>query len=236
MTSDRWLRKVARELDRARLKRARENVRAARKAKQQATRRARAVCARARRLFRRWVARERVELRRRIAEMRAQLKTESERRRKRVKACCSREHAASVRAQHDTRINELRAQLERETRLQTDLKRRKLEHPPAGNVRKERRAESDHEVEVNLSPDELIVFRRVRKLIQPTDRMSRTESFQHWAHEHSAEVARILADDAEQAYQRAVREEAKQRKQLKKTLPKAQLAAYVREQLADVPF
>lgn len=57
----------------------------------------------------------------------------------------------------------------------------------------ERRAESDDAVRANLPPELHPTFERVKQTIKPAPRMSRTETFLQWVHEHPAEV---FADDA----------------------------------------
>lgn len=55
----------------------------------------------------------------------------------------------------------------------------------------EKRSESEDSVLANI-PDELVpVFHKVKRGIRGTDRMSRTEAFMHWVHDHPAEVYEI---------------------------------------------
>jgi hypothetical protein len=236
----RWLKKLARDTERQRRERARKHVRAALAHKRTARARARAACKKARVRFARWKVEQRKRLKLAIQKLRAKMKAERVRRRAKVAACCGPDRAA-VRRESDARIAAARAELRA---LETERRRERAwtapssTKPSASSSRRTKRAESDHEVTVNLTPDELIVWQRVGKTIHATDRMSRTEAFAHWMHEHSGDVARILADDAEQAYRRAVRDEIKQRRELAHTGTRTdrQLAAYVSRALSDVPF
>lgn len=235
----RWLRKLARETDRARLVRARAAVKEARAGKRSARARARRACLKARVHFKRWLARERVQVRQRIAQLRAQLRTETKTRRARVQACCGRAERQRVKASSDAAIAKARAelaQLQRERKRERTWTRADSPRPGLARSPRERRQESDHEVASNLSADEGIVWAKVKAKIKATPRMTRTEAFQHWLHDNSADVARILAADAEQAYQHAVRDEAKQRKLMKRARSPRELRNYVAAELADVPF
>jgi len=234
----RWLKKLARETAREKLRRARHQVREARAAKKSARARARRVCARARTKFGRWVKRERARLKQQIAQLRAQLKTQSTRYRTRLQKCCGKEQRARVRQEADASIGKARAQL-----LALD-EERKLEKlwSGAGSLiggplkAKDKKAESDGQVMKNLSEDELVIWRRVKGKIKASDRMSRTEAFQQWVHDHSSEVAEIFADEAEAQYRQAVRDEQQERKRAAGSRSHRALAAYVGEALEEVPF
>lgn len=235
----RWLRKLARDTDRKRLEAARRALRDARAAKRTARARARSACARARAGFKRWVKAQRAALQRRIAALRLALRTRIDTRRARLKACCGAEERARVRAASDARIAAARAeldQLQRERRRERVWARKDPHAAPIATRAREAKQESDHEVEVNLSPDELIVWRQVRRQIRGSDRMSRTEAFQHWMHDHSSDVARIIAEDAELAYRQALRDEQKQRAAMRSTRTDKQLRRYVAAELDAVPF
>jgi DNA-binding protein H-NS len=235
-----YLRKLARETDRTRLVRARAAVREARSHKRTARQRARKLCERARIAFRRWRSRSRVELKKQIAALRAELVTTTARRRARVQACCGRSARARARAAGDAAIAKARGEL---AQLLDERKRERTWSGrgvlrPAPLKARERAQESDHAVEVNLTPDQLTVWRKVKAQIHGSARMSRTEAFEHWLHDHSADVGRILAQDAEEAYQRAVRDEVKERGRGRSKRSDAQLASYVAAELGRgaVPF
>lgn len=71
----------------------------------------------------------------------------------------------------------------------------------AGGIRAaEKRAESDHEVLVNLEPWERPAWERVKRRIKATPYMSRTEAFAQWAHDHAGDVERMYHEScAEEA-------------------------------------
>lgn len=235
---ERWLQKTARELDRARLTRARLAVREARQRKRTARARARKTCARARSSFRGWLVRQRRELRERILQLKAQLRGEITRRRASVARCCGPESRKRVKERSNELIAKARAELlqllKERKRERTWTKRDSLRPGPL--KARDRKQESDHGVEANLSPDELVIFRKVGKGIKSSGRMSRLEAFQHWMHDNSADVARILAADAEQAYKRALRDEQQQRRSMGKRRSGAELKAYLSHELDAVPF
>jgi len=233
-----WLRQLARETDRARLVRAREAVRAARTARRTARARARELCASARQAFKAWRTKRRAWLAAELTRIRERVRAETEQRRARVARCCGKEQRERVRAAGDAAIAaalEALEQLREEKRRERTWTRKDSAAPGLARVR-ERKAESDHEVEANLSPDELIVWKRVKREIKGTPRMSRLEAFQHWAHDHGAEVAQYIADDAEAYYARAVRDEQRERERAHKPRTDRQLARDVRAELDAVPF
>ena len=140
--------------------------------------------------------------------MRAELRARIEHRRAAVRACCGSERK-QVRAQADEQVRAAREALEalriehRRERTWSKPDRRQQAHKPS---KRTSAAERDHEVEVNLTPDELTVWRQVKAKIHASPRMSRTEAFSHWLHEHSGEVVRILEQEAERGYREALRE------------------------------
>jgi hypothetical protein len=71
-----------------------------------------------------------------------------------------------------------------------------------------RRAESDDEVRSNLPPELLPSFERMKRAIKASPRMSRTEAFLQWAHDHPSEV---FADD-EALLEQGARKQAKQKR------------------------
>jgi hypothetical protein len=63
--------------------------------------------------------------------------------------------------------------------------------------RSERRGESDDEVRGNIPPEFVGLWERVKRRIRGSDRMTRTEAFLHYAHEHPSEVLEVLEDRTE---------------------------------------
>jgi hypothetical protein len=225
-----WLKKLARDTAREQLRRARLGVRDARAAKRVAQARANEVCRAARVALKEWRTTERARVTAEIARLRRELQSGLEMRRARVRQCCGPDRV-KVRAESDARIAGTRAA------LAAILDARKLERTwsakGAPSSRRERTAESDHDVEVNLSPDQLPVWHEVKQQIKATPRMSRTEAFLQWMHDHSADVEHILARDAERAYEEAVRDEARHRRMLSSPPHSAaKLRAYVAEAVA----
>lgn len=66
----------------------------------------------------------------------------------------------------------------------------------------ERRSESDDEVEQNIDPDLIALWRRVRRGIKGTDRKSRTEAFHEYVEEHPDEAYAAREQAAEEALAR----------------------------------
>jgi hypothetical protein len=198
-----------------------------------------ALCRRARAAFKAWRTKRRAWLRAELERVRARVRAETETRRARVGRCCGRDQRARVRAEGDAKVAAAVAdlvQLREERRRERTWTRRDTPAPGLARARGEKRAESDSEVEANLGPDELIVWQRVKRTIKATPRMSRTEAFAHWMHDHSAEVAQYLADDADAYYERAVRDEARERARMHKPRSDRELARYVGAELEAVPF
>lgn len=72
----------------------------------------------------------------------------------------------------------------------------------------EKRQESDCEVESNIDdPGLRAVFQRVKSKIKASPRMSRTEAFLQWVHDHSADVAEIQFAAEEEAIKELERQE-----------------------------
>jgi hypothetical protein len=63
--------------------------------------------------------------------------------------------------------------------------------------KRETEAESDDEVERNIDPGLLLVWRAVKRSITGSAKMDRTEAFQHWVEENPEEVIAILAEKLE---------------------------------------
>lgn len=237
-----WLEKVAREASRQRIAHARAELRAARVAKRTAVRRAREVCQQARITTRAWITSARDALRARIAQLREDLAKQIAGKRADVRACCGPDRQ-KVRARADARIAQLRGQLE-ELQRDRDVERiwasSKVAPLEARRSRaREARQMPDHELELELEPDELIVWRRVKRQIpKATAHASRLDQFRRWVHDHAGDVQRILIEDAERQVQAAIRAEARERaalSQLRKRSP-TQHAQTIRDHLEAVPF
>jgi hypothetical protein len=99
----------------------------------------------------------------------------------------------------------------------------------------ERKLESDSEVEHELPPELVAVWRRVKKQIKARPRMSRAESFLHWAEENPDEVHSVLYAQADRDVAKLIAEHEKIERRLAKTRgyedPEAEAGA-----LAGVPF
>jgi hypothetical protein len=97
------------------------------------------------------------------------------------------------------KVRRARAELQAERAYQRDLRRIEQANRAARlEVRRpsraERRGESDDEVRSNIAPELIRLWERVKGRIRGTDRMSRTEAFLHYAHEHPNEVLDGLED------------------------------------------
>ena len=136
-------------------------------------------------------------------------------------------------------IERARAKHLAEKEYQRDLRRieaanrqRRKEHPHATHI--ERRSESDEEVMMNISPDLIPVFQRVKRGIKASPRMSRTESFLHWAEEHPGDVLEAVSNEADtlvRELEQRERDEARRQREGRRHRTR-----YTPEQLADVPF
>ncbi len=139
------------------------------------------------------------QLERRIAARRRQFEEEVAAERFAQKAQC-RTAAERARAQADRHLGDI------DLRMREEKSQRRRERIWQGKTSSEgqrrtgladRVAESDAEVEHNIEHALLPVWRKMRRIIRPTERMTRTEAFLHWVHDHEAEVSTILADHAE---------------------------------------
>lgn len=221
-----YLRKLATETARERLRRARQAVKDARAARRGAKAHAQQACMDARRTLREWRVSEKARVKAEIARLRSELAEGIAQRRARVAECCGPDKARA-REEGNQLVAGTRAELAElleAQRLERIWKGKgKAGKAPASSTRRDARAESDHEVEVNLTPEQLIVWKRVKGKIKPGHRRSRTEAFLEWMHDHSADVARIHADEAERQVREAVKHEAEQRKALE-GMPRASMA------------
>jgi hypothetical protein len=125
-----------------------------------------------------------------------------------------------------------RAELEAERMYQRELRRiergnraARLETKRASG--RERRRESDDEVEGNLPREFVSLWHRVKGRIRGSDRMTRTEAFMEYAHNHPAEVLVALEDRTEEVIRELEARERQARRELKRKPP--------REAYADLP-
>jgi len=248
MTSHRKGREqVARSSARERVRRLRVALKNARAQRRAVRARARETCRTARAQVTAWAKRERELLRLEREQLRKRSKAlpgEVRRRRTQTRAECARARELA-KSEGDGAVLLASSELATELDAQAREKRwkRKPSNAPVGRaLAKERRQESDSDVRANLSPDELIVWATVRDRIKPTGRMSRTESFHHWVHEHRGEVARILDKHVEREIAELERQEraaAREHARSYRRVSDADLAAHVRSSvgsLSDVPF
>lgn len=117
-----------------------------------------------------------------------------------------------------------------------------------------RQQESDQEVERNIAPELIPIWRKHKRQIRGSDRRTRTEAFEEWVHDNESDVRAELAELAHREQAKAEREYARQQAAWEKEQHEAQRAAFVRkhmrrglsktkaeqaaraELLADVPF
>ena len=122
---------------------------------------------------------------------------------------------ATARAVLTERINEAHQELAEQRALFRSLYGRKSSGGRARAV--ERRQESDDEVERNLPPELVPVFRKVKGQIKAGPRRSRTEAFFEWVESNTDEAHAILYDQVEQDVARMVAEQERIARRLKKT-------------------
>lgn len=229
-----WRERMAKEADRERLRRARAAVKEARAQKRGAKGRARKACAEARKRVRLWARDERVRVREEVRQLKESVKQRIAAAELEARSTCSAGLADADARSRAAKTAAERLAAEREARRLERNWKGKGTHRPS---KREVREESDDEVRNNLDQDSAIIFDRVRHRIKTTARMSRTEAFTHWLHDHPADAQRILEKHFEEDVSRLVREEEQQRR--------AMGVAYRRESddelarrisLAAVPF
>jgi hypothetical protein len=93
----------------------------------------------------------------------------------------------------------------------------------------ERRQESDQEVEANLSPELIPVWRRHKRAIKAGPRRSRTEAFEEWVHDHESDVRAELAELADRETAKAQKSYAREQARWEREQHAAQMDALVRE-------
>lgn len=178
------MRSIARDLkakDRARLLELRGRIREAKRARSTAIARARAACRRRRELP--TVRQAAAMLRQARQEARATCSAELEGARglKDAIARARAEHAAEQKYQREMRRIERGQRQAREQAKRPGLARA-------------RRSESDDEVRGNIPPELVYLWDRVKRGIRATDRMTRTEAFLQYAHDHPDEEIAALED------------------------------------------
>jgi hypothetical protein len=103
----------------------------------------------------------------------------------------------------------------------------------------EKRAHKQHEATADMSADQLVVFRKIRSSLKPSERLSLREAYDHWVHEHDGEVHTILRAHYEREIARLVKAERAQRAHAGQDFEKlddADLHRLVHASLAPVPF
>lgn len=90
-------------------------------------------------------------------------------------------------------------------------------------VRRERAQEADHEVEANIAPELVPIWRQVRKRFKASDKLSRTEAFEHWVEENPEEVATMLVDAGEEQWRDELRERERLERMITKLMTKGEL-------------
>lgn len=229
------LRSIRREMERDLLKRDRETLRRLRDelkaAKRERTRRVREVAASCR------VQRRRITERAKQARIR--LRASIERTREKARGLCqlARGDATREGLEHIERaVGALNA--ERAQQQSLKIWTRPKVCPTGGRTAREKRAESDCEVEANIDdPGLRVVWHQVKHRIKPGKRRTRTEAFLEWAAEHTSEVYAIQEADAVRALEQLEREERRLAGQVKKaTRYRKKSPEELAKLLADVPF
>lgn len=216
-----WLEKTAREADRFKLASLRRAVKDAKLRKRGLRLEARTTCSTAREAVRTYAREERTRLkseRERLKRERANLKDETKRRRAGAESVCSTGRSRVAKGAQD--VAHARGALASELDDRAVQKRWAGKKGPTLAAR-EVKQESDSEVLANLSESEAIVFEAVKAKIKPTGRMTRTEAFYQWVHDHSADVARIIDRHYQDDVAKLEREQAAHWKAMQKSYAKA---------------
>lgn len=116
-----------------------------------------------------------------------------------------RDRAARARTRSDIQIASARETRKSERKHAAEIRR--LERSGAArsrarSTRSERRSESDDEVEQNIAPELVRLWRRVKRTIKGSERMSRTEAFLKYV-EENPEERYALSEDADWASEQA---------------------------------
>lgn len=220
-----------RKKDRAALKQLRVHLRNARRLGVSRRREVRALCKRGR-----VSARERAKVIR--AEFRARAAAAVHQEISQARASCSA-NQDRAREQVASSIRRAVANLEHEHTHQQHMQRfaKRATLRGGSSAPKSRRIEalheSDSEVENNIPPELLPVWKAVKSRMKGTPRRSRTETFFEWAAEHEPDVQRIINRQFDADVAELIKHEAELRERV------GDASAYGRmtdAELADVPF
>lgn len=183
------LRRTARET----LRKLREQIRAKKNERKEAVRAVRSSCRANLDEWRAKIKAARAEVRALVAQKREEL---------------GRCHLApyTTRAAMDRAVDDAIKAWADERQLQAEIRRAEGRGRAPKITLAEKRRESDDEVRNNLTADLIPVWDAVKAKIKPSARMSRTEAFLQWAHDHSAEVHEIIAQHTDEEGERAWRE------------------------------
>lgn len=222
-----------RERDRARLRELRDEIRKARARRRQAVAAAVQWCREGRALVR-----ERAQGRRLSALLVLRERAEREKADQRT-ACAARKAAA--RATTTAGIAAARRELKAErAELAAQARRYSGKKTKPRATRSERRQESDQEVERDIPPELVSLWRKTKRHLRPTARMSRAEQFLKWAEDHPEEVLDAQADEAAREVERLIREhetqERKMRDRKRYQRSADEIAAELTEEDEEVPF
>jgi hypothetical protein len=116
---------------------------------------------------------------------------------------------AQIRADARALIDERKRLAAEDRKLRAEIARaeaaaKRREKPRSSAA--ERRSESDDLVRQNIAPEDQALWNRVKGKLRSTGRMSRTEAFEQYKHDHPHEALRAREDYAERAWRRDVAE------------------------------
>ncbi len=164
-------------------------------------------------------------------EQRAAISAKAEKLRKAQAEQCQADQDAA-RRELDQEVADAHAELERERRSFSHNYGRKKSRTTRG----ERRQEADEDVERNLPPELVAVWRRVKGEFKERPRISRTESFLHWVEENPDAVHAVLYEAAERDVARLVAEQERVKGRLRKGRKAYRDPDELAHALAGVPF
>lgn len=178
----------------------------------------------------------RVGARAKAAELRAkaleELRKAIELERQGARSQCETARASA--SGHKTKAAQARAELRAEQQFRREMRRiersakdRRAELAKKHARAAERRGESDDEVRGNIPPDLVHLFERVKRLVKPGARHSRTEAFLEYAEEHPGEVLEALEDKTDALVRDLEKREREAVRAVRKPLTRAELAALV---------
>lgn len=231
-----FLRTVARhhrEKDRQKLRALREQIAEVKKRKAGAMRLVVSRC----RSRRREIAKAVKEFR---ARERERINREVEAMRKTARDTCEARKQA-IRLVAKTEEQKTRETLGAERALQRELREteRHLRRRDAASrlTAAEKRAESDAEVARNIDEELLPIWQQVKRGIQSTDKISRSEAFLQWVEENPAEIVAFRERQAAADLKKLLREQkAAETEARRRSRRKRPSKAEIDEYLKDVPF